>query len=321
MPFVSVLTPTWNRASYLSRVWTALSAQTSKNFEWIVANDGSSDETVTVVRELGARSDFAVTLIDASCRIGKSRMDNEAVRAARGQFVLWCDSDDTLEPNAIEILERSWSSVPEEERGGFLGVAALCRTAEGTLGRSYPKEESVLTLNELLWGVKSDLVILARSDLMKATPFPEVDFLAPETSVWNVVGLHKVRFVPLTLKQANYGEANCVSFSGLMEYNRGRAYAMAISNPHVEPFLSPRSRMVRALNFLRYSIHGEIRFPEALRLWNGGPAGKLGLYAAYPLAMLLAARDKAQKKVRRTHREFLRAAEAVQVHHEVLSGD
>ena len=108
---ISILTPTWNRGSYLPKVWEGLSQQTFKDFEWIIANDGSEDNTIEVVRELAKKSQFSVILINANMRIGKSRMDNELVKSARGEFILWCDSDDVLYPNALEVLIKSWRSI------------------------------------------------------------------------------------------------------------------------------------------------------------------------------------------------------------------
>jgi len=64
-PLISVLTPTWNRGSYLHKVWEGLEAQGLRDFEWIVANDGSQDDTVEVVRALAQKSDFPVTLVSA----------------------------------------------------------------------------------------------------------------------------------------------------------------------------------------------------------------------------------------------------------------
>lgn len=63
MPIFSILTPSWNRAAYLERVWRGLNSQTFRNFEWIVADDGSTDETEEVVRLLAAQSNFPVTYI------------------------------------------------------------------------------------------------------------------------------------------------------------------------------------------------------------------------------------------------------------------
>ena len=69
-----------------------------------MADDGSSDETASVVGELADRSDFPVLLIQSNVHIGKARMDNEAVARASGEFILWNDSDNYLLPNAIERL-------------------------------------------------------------------------------------------------------------------------------------------------------------------------------------------------------------------------
>jgi glycosyltransferase involved in cell wall biosynthesis len=74
-PLLSILTPTWNRGAYLERVWKGLESQTYRNFEWIVANDGSSDNTKDVINELARKSDFPVIFIDADMRIGKPIMN------------------------------------------------------------------------------------------------------------------------------------------------------------------------------------------------------------------------------------------------------
>ena len=74
-PLISVLTPTWNRANYLQRVWEGLCSQTYKDFEWIVANDGSTDETEATLRDLAERSNFPIIFINSSVHIGKARMD------------------------------------------------------------------------------------------------------------------------------------------------------------------------------------------------------------------------------------------------------
>jgi glycosyltransferase involved in cell wall biosynthesis len=90
----SILTPTWNRAIYLNRVYASLAEQTMQSFEWIVADDGSSDDTESVIKFLGGRSSFPLIYIRADRHVGKVIMDNASVRQAKGQFILWCDSDD-----------------------------------------------------------------------------------------------------------------------------------------------------------------------------------------------------------------------------------
>lgn len=317
-PRVSILTPTWNRAGYIRRVWDGLNSQTYRNFEWIVANDGSEDDTVQIIRDLAAQSDFSVTLINASMRIGKSRMDNEAVRHAQGEFIIWCDSDDYLLPNAIEALLACWETIPEIERDAFVGVTALCESAEGILGNSYPiGEYSDLKLNELLLDLNSDLVIFVRSCFLKQNPFLEVDYLIPEGSVWNIIGVMKTRFIPIVLKRVSYGQTNCLSFSGLMSYSRGRAYALAVTKNYVDK-ITTKNRIWRMINYIRYSIHGEIEILAALHLWQAGIWAKITFLILSPLAVSLAMKDRLQGKVRKTHREFSVAKDVVEIEFYIL---
>ena len=318
-PLVSILTPTWNREKYLSSVWDGLDKQTNKSFEWIVANDGSDDDTVETVRTLAQKSDFPVTLINASTRIGKSRMDNEAVRCARGEFILWCDSDDVLLPNAVDKLLASWDSIPESQRKEFAGVTALCDTKDGILGDSYPTSEYTdLEFNQLFEKMRSDLVIFTRSSLVKSTPFMEVDFLISESSVWNIIGVKKTRFIPVVLKRVNYGEDHCLSLSGLMEYNRGKAYAMSITKDYNKGKLNVKDKLWRMITYTRYCIHGEININEALRAWKAGIISTATFLVLFPLAYALVIKDRLQGKVRKTHREYLAAREVVEIDHHVL---
>ncbi|MEO1903428.1 MAG: glycosyltransferase family 2 protein [Alcanivorax sp.] len=311
-PVISVLTPTWNRASYLSQVWEGLNAQRFRNFEWIVANDGSQDETVEVVRALAQKSDFPVTLISASQRVGKSRIDNEAVSAAQGDFIIWCDSDDVLLPGALQILIDTWHSIPVAERDSFCGVSALCDTEDGVLGNRFYSSDAPQDMgwNEMFRALRADLVIFTRADLVKQNPFPEVDFLISESSVWSKIGVRKTRFLPVVLKRVRYGEVNALSHSGHMSYNRGHAHAIALTKPYVAPFLDHKERLKRAVNYLRYSKHGEISMRETIQLWQADRFEIALLLSLWPVALALALKDELQGKVRKTHRDF-RAAQAV----------
>lgn len=321
MPVVSILTPTWNRGPYLQRVWEGLNAQSFRKFEWIVANDGSQDDTVEIIRNLAKQSDFPVTLISASQRVGKSRIDNEAVKAARGDFILWCDSDDVLLPGALQVLLRTWDSIPSEDQENFCGISALCDTENGVLGsRFYTSEEPIdMSWNELFNKLRSDLVIFTRADLVKKNPFLEVDFLISESSVWSKIGVLKTRFIPVILERKYYGEVNALSYSGHMSYNRGHAYAVAMTNETTKTFLSAAQWLKRAINYLRYCRHGDIPLFQAFELWGGGTRGRFVLITLWPISQLLALKDSLQGKVRKTHLEFLVAQEHAAVTSERLN--
>jgi glycosyltransferase involved in cell wall biosynthesis len=306
---ISVLTPTWNRAPYLHQVWEGLMAQSYRNFEWIVGNDGSEDDTIEIVHALASKSDFPIILISASKRVGKSRIDNEAVSEARGDFIIWCDSDDFFFPQALQTLIDTWEGIPVAERDSFCGVSALCDTENGVLGtRFYDQDEPTdLIWNQMYHYLRADLVIFTRSDLVKKNPFPEVDFLISESSVWSKIGVLKTRFIPIVLERKRYGETNALSHSGHMSYNRGHAYSIALTKKIDFPYLHHKERLTKAINFLRYCWHGEISFDEVFQLWTGNKLEVVVLLLLWPYAFALAIKDELQGKVRKTHRDFLEA--------------
>lgn len=305
---ISILTPTYNRARYLERVWAGLQSQSYQGFEWIVADDGSDDDTVAVVRGLAARSGFPVTLIRASTRVGKARLDNKSIRLAAGDFILWCDSDDYLLPNALERLLDAWQGIPVSERDAYVGIAALCRTEAGVVVDPFPDRASLdTTWNDLaeVHGVTADMLFFTRATALKSHPFPEVDFVVPESVVWTAIGHRKARVIRDVLKVNEYGSDHCISFSGKMEYSRGRAHALAATVRHLSGYPHGfRVRLWRAITFVRYCLHGEIGYREARALW-GYHSSRLLFLVAVPCGWLLALKDRWQGKVVMTHRAFL----------------
>jgi len=312
---ISVLTPTWNRAAYLSKVWEGLDAQSYRDFEWIVANDGSDDNTIDVVRELASKSGFPVTLINASCRIGKSRMDNEAVAASNGDFIIWCDSDDVFMPSALKLLVKTWEEIPLEERHEYCGVTALCDTKKGVLGNKFYDSERPFDMvwNELFYKLGSDLVIFTKANLVRSNPFKEVDFLIPESSVWNVIGIRKTKFIPVVLERKSYQEANCLSYSGHMSYNRGNAYSMAITRDYVGKYLNKAEKFIRTINYLRYCAHGDMSIKKAVLLWVRNVGDLLVIFSLLPVSQMLVMKDMMQHKVRKTHIDYERAKSKVMI--------
>ena len=309
------MTPTWNRAAYLDRVWNGLNSQTYKHIEWIVANDGSSDETELIVRELAARSGFPVTLITASVHIGKARMDNESIAQARGEFILWNDSDDYLLPHAIEKLVATWNSIPEADRTDYVGVTALCAKENGVIcSTSTPTPQMGYfdtTWNDPKNKLISDVLNLTKSCALKACPFPEVDFVIPEAVTWGTLGDRRVRVLSEALMIKEYRAPHAISFSGKMEYCRGRAYAIAITDrPLRTDTWSVTTRMWRLITYIRCSLHGEVSLRDQLLLWADNTT-RVNFFMMMPMGYLLALKDRLQGKVRRTHREFLVASKQV----------
>lgn len=309
-PMISVITTTWNRAKYLARVHAGLACQTFGNIEWIVADDGSTDGTENVVRNLVAYSDFPVVYIRASIHVGKIRMDNEAVRQARGEFILWCDSDDYFLPHALKTFIDAWQSIPMAARDNYIGVTALCATESGILNSAVGKRrEFDSTWNELasMREIPADASLFIRADQLKRHRFPEVDFVIPESVVWSALGNLKTRVLPIVVKNIEYLAENGISFSPGMKYNRGRAYALAATIRNSGGMKGSLARRAwQITTFVRYCIHGDIKPRAASQLWGQNSSRLFLLSCIFP-AILLSLKDVLQQKVVKTHIEFERA--------------
>lgn len=103
---ITVFTPSFNKAEYLKRVYDSLLAQTSRDFERILIDDGSPDNTDriadAILNDIGRFFEFTYLKQKHG---GKHRAVNLAVKHAKGEFLLILDSDDRLVKHAVELLE------------------------------------------------------------------------------------------------------------------------------------------------------------------------------------------------------------------------
>ena len=317
----SILTPTWNRERYLERVHSGLMRQKFRDFEWVIADDGSIDNTSDVVKDLANRSDFKIIYIQANCHVGKVVMDNFAIKHAKGEFILWCDSDDFLMPQALHRLWETWKTIPENKLSEFVGLTALAASENKCIANPLPaKPYSDVSWNELseIHHVTGDMLFCVRAEELKKHVFPEVDLVIPESVVWTAIGEGKTRLIPEELLMKEYRAEHAISFVPRMAYNRGRAYSLAITVRNLEHYeRGLRYRTWQLITFIRYCIHGEISFASAWNLWSGNT--NLFVYIwAMPFAWILAVKDCLQGKVIKTHREFNAAKTRAEFTVEVL---
>jgi glycosyltransferase involved in cell wall biosynthesis len=99
LPLVTVIVPTFNRASFLDETIGSILGQNYKNIELIVIDDGSTDDTASVLEKFRGRA-----TILSHPNIGENATVNRGFELARGKFVCVVNSDDPLLPNAISTL-------------------------------------------------------------------------------------------------------------------------------------------------------------------------------------------------------------------------
>ena len=101
MPSISVILPTYNRASVLNRAIASVLAQTEADFELIVVDDGSTDETDRVLAKI---HDSRIRLIRSEVNRGGNWARNRGVEASRAELVAFLDSDDSYLEHKLEVI-------------------------------------------------------------------------------------------------------------------------------------------------------------------------------------------------------------------------
>lgn len=143
-PLVSVVVRAWNRAHLIRDTLESIIAQTERDLEILVVDDGSTDGTEGIVEE-AARIDARVRLLRQDHR-GPAAALNTGVRAARGSYVAFLDSDDLWAPECVARRVEALRADPS------LGAVLVDWESfgEGSAGRPSPRELLERTSGDLL---------------------------------------------------------------------------------------------------------------------------------------------------------------------------
>jgi len=127
-PVVSVVIPAFNRAHTILRCLDSVRAQTYPAWEALVVDDGSTDATADLTRAV-ARQDPRIRLVHHPTRQGAQAARNSGIRAARGEWVAFLDSDDEFLPDSIHVRLRR----ARREGRAVVNSACQVRNADGVL--------------------------------------------------------------------------------------------------------------------------------------------------------------------------------------------
>lgn len=168
MELITVFTPTYNRADLLPRGYQALKKQTSKNFIWMIIDDGSTDRTKELVDEFIAdTAQFRIVYIKKE-NGGLHTGYNTAIEHAETELMVCIDSDDFMPEDAIEKIERFWM---EKGSAQYAGIVGLDYDLENNLiGDPLPRQKTVNLIDLLVGRYKlnnGDRTNVVRTELYK----------------------------------------------------------------------------------------------------------------------------------------------------------
>ena len=188
---LTILTPSYNRAAFLPRLYESLKKQTVHDFQWLVIDDGSTDDTFDYLKSIASDyNDFLFEYYNKD-NGGKHTALNFSHPYIKGEWTCIVDSDDWLIPEAVEkILNaiKKYKSDDDTKVITFLKGNAM----DAPLVDDFPLEPVVS--NHIVFKVNADrsgdCCEVVKTDIFKNRPFPVFQgerFLA-EGYLWNYIG-------------------------------------------------------------------------------------------------------------------------------------
>lgn len=168
MKTLTIFTPTYNRAHTLRRTYQSLCDQTCKDFEWLIIDDGSTDNTAEIVNQWISEADFKIRYIYQENQ-GMHGAHNTAYKNISTKLNTCIDSDDYMPTDAVEKIINFWSQYGSDKYAGFIGLDF--NTNGNLIGTKFPNDVKETTLTDFyLLGGKGDKKIIYRTDIVQKYP-------------------------------------------------------------------------------------------------------------------------------------------------------
>lgn len=175
MKTLTVFTPTYNRAELLERNYNSLCQQTSNDFEWLVIDDGSTDNTKAVVEKWIKENKIKITYIYKE-NGGLASGYNKAIENIDTELAVCIDSDDFMPNDAVEKIITFWREKGGYNYAGIMGYDYLIES-DTPIGGEFPQNLSTIFMVEVSTKYHhGDVKTVYRTDLLKkVAPIPIFD--------------------------------------------------------------------------------------------------------------------------------------------------
>lgn len=171
MKTLTVFTPTFNRAYCLGDCYESLKRQTSKDFIWLIIDDGSTDHTRDLVNKWKAEGEVEIEYFWQRNQ-GMHGAHNSAYERINTELNVCIDSDDYMPDDAVEHIIAYWREHGSERVSGLVGLDSY--TDGQVIGTPLPEHVDTSTLFDLYHkhGVTGDKKLVYRTELTKKYPYP-----------------------------------------------------------------------------------------------------------------------------------------------------
>lgn len=246
MKTLTIFTPAFNRAHLLPRLYESLCNQTCQDFDWLVVDDGSSDDTKSLVAGWITENRIPITYIYQENQ-GMHGAHNTAYRVIKATLNTCIDSDDYMPLNGVALILSKWETIDQKKYAGIIGLDAL--ESGAILGSKFTTDYTTLE-DFYLSGGTGDKKLVYRTDVI--TKYPEYPIFEGE----RYVGLGtKYLFVDKDYEMATLNEVLVI-----VDYQ-----PTGSSNTMFYQYMKyPKGFIYNRITTMRYSKSTKRKFIEAI---------------------------------------------------------
>jgi glycosyltransferase involved in cell wall biosynthesis len=251
---ITLFTPVYNRARIIENLYNTICQQTFKDFEWLIVDDGSSDNISEVIGRFIAEGKIIIRFYSQK-NGGKHRAINKGVSLANGELFFIVDSDDTITPDALEQLNKYYQQIKDNEK--FAGVSGYRCLPGGEKVYNHPEQE-ILDCNNLEFGYKYNQIggtaEAYKTSILRQYPFPDIEgekFCA-ESLIWNRIAQnYSLRFFNKSIYIWNYLPDGLTSAS-IRNRMKSPIYAMLNYLEQLDMDIPVKRKIKCAINYWRF---------------------------------------------------------------------
>lgn len=170
MKEITVFTPTYNRAYILKKLYDSLVSQTEKNFEWLIVDDGSTDNTRELIEKWISEKKIDIRYFYQENQ-GKPIAFNNGVKNSNCKYFFCVDSDDYLTENAIQIISEEIKKIRNDKISGIIALRGI--NYNQTIGTHMPRNVKYSSLKNLYekYKFKGDTALVYKTEILRQYPF------------------------------------------------------------------------------------------------------------------------------------------------------
>lgn len=244
---ITVFTPTFNRGYIIENLYKSLQRQSYKNFQWIVIDDGSEDDTEKLFEKWTNEDNLFDITYKKVKNGGKHRAINRAIEIAEGELFFIVDSDDYLTDHALEKVIKWEETI--KNKNEFAGVAGVRGySINSRIGNTFKGEYIDATSLERnknnITGDKAEVFYL---DILKKYKFPEFEGekFVTEKVVWNQIAYdgYKIRWFNEIIYICDYLEDGLTKSMSRIELENPKSLALSMKLDSIHYNMSNKKKI------------------------------------------------------------------------------